>query len=599
MSDKTKNNPLKNFKNVMYLIWQYLGLPEPTPIQYDIAEFLSTTEERRVIVEAFRGVGKSYITVALAVWLLNNDPDVKIMVVSASKTRADDFSTFVKRLITEIPLFSHLSADGDKNKRWSNIAFDVAGSVASGSPSVKSVGITGQLTGSRADVIISDDVESPNNSMTQEMRDKLAERVKEFDAVLKPGGRVIYLGTPQTEMSLYNVLRERGYILRIWPSEFPTLENLERKYRNTISPYIANQLYEKPTLVGQPTDPKRFSSAELADRKLSYGKAGYALQFMLDTSLSDDDKYPLKLRDLIVCPVDNDQAPEQYVYGCFDHAKDLPTVGLAGDKYFYPQDMIGRKPYTTTIMAIDPSGRGADETAYVVLKGLNGNLHLIKAGGIRGSGYSDDSLTFLANLAKQYHVNQIIVESNFGDGMYSALFQPIINRIYPCGIEEVRHNTQKELRIIDSLEPVMSQHRLIIDPKVIEDDYNSCMSNGMENANQFMLFYQMTRMCSDKGAIAHDDRIDALSIGVRWFTDQLSLDDEKQREKAYDKALEEAFTGQFNLLNGSTHPLEFGRKSHNKDFAVQTYKDKNQRELVTHKRPNGISSRSFMGSRRY
>jgi hypothetical protein len=74
------------------------------------------------------------------------------------------------------------------------------------------MGITGQLTGSRADLIIADDVESANNSQTQLMRDRLSETVKEFDAIIKPKvGRVIFLGTPQTEMSLYNDLDERGF----------------------------------------------------------------------------------------------------------------------------------------------------------------------------------------------------------------------------------------------------------------------------------------------------------------------------------------------------------------------------------------------------
>ncbi|WP_270994138.1 phage terminase large subunit, partial [Listeria seeligeri] len=99
----------------------------------------------------------------------------------------------------------------------SNLAFDVGPAQPDQSPSVKSVGINGQLTGSRADTIIADDIEVPKNSMTVVQREKLAELVKEFDAVLKPGGEIIYLGTPQTEESLYNKLPERGYVIRIWP----------------------------------------------------------------------------------------------------------------------------------------------------------------------------------------------------------------------------------------------------------------------------------------------------------------------------------------------------------------------------------------------
>ena len=103
-----------------------------------------------------------------------------------------------------MPICRHLIAK--EGQRWSKIAFDVAPAKASGSASVKSVGISGQITGSRADIIIADDIEVPNNSMTQMMREKLSEAVKEFDAVLKPDGRILYLGTPQNEMSIYNTL---------------------------------------------------------------------------------------------------------------------------------------------------------------------------------------------------------------------------------------------------------------------------------------------------------------------------------------------------------------------------------------------------------
>ena len=85
-----------------------------------------------------------------------------------------------------MPILAHLIPDDDQ--RQSKISFDVKPAAASHAPSVKSVGITGQLAGSRADIIIADDIEVPNNSMTQGQRDKLSEAVKEFDAILKPNG---------------------------------------------------------------------------------------------------------------------------------------------------------------------------------------------------------------------------------------------------------------------------------------------------------------------------------------------------------------------------------------------------------------------------
>ena len=347
---------LRDFRNFLFVVWSHLNLPEPTPVQYDMAEYLQS-DEKRIVIEAFRGAGKSYITSAFACHQLYLNPEVKILVVSASKIRADDFSTFTMRLIQDMPLLQHLAPR--EGQRQSKISFDVGPASASHSPSVKSAGITGQLAGSRADIIIADDIEIPNNSLTQTMRDKISEAVKEFDAVLKPDGRVVYLGTPQTEMSLYELLPERGYKVRIWPSRFPSGTI---KYGGKLAPFISDKINKDSELMGQPTDPKRFSDSDLLERELSYGRSGFSLQFMLDTSLSDANRYPLKLEDLCIMDVDNDKAPEKIVWGRDkDKIVDIPNVGLPGDFYYKPLDTVGDYvDYTGSVLAIDPSGRGKD-----------------------------------------------------------------------------------------------------------------------------------------------------------------------------------------------------------------------------------------------
>ena len=513
---------LKDFRNFLYIVWKHLNLPDPTPVQYDMAEYIQTCP-RRAIIEAFRGVGKSYITAAFVVHQLLLDPQKKFMVVSASKQRADDFSTFTQRLILELPICQHLIATSEQ--RWSKIAFDVRPALASGSPSVKSVGITGQLTGSRADIIIADDIEVPNNSMTQMMREKLGEAVKEFDAVLKPDGKILYLGTPQCEMSLYNTLTERGYQMRVWPARYPSVEASEKAYGTRLAPTLWDAMVESERpLDGLPVDPKRFDDNDLLERELSYGRSGFALQFMLDTSMSDTDRYPLKLSDLMVMSVDKDKAPEKLVYGVMREIKDLPNVGLSGDKYYAPEATVGDYvDYDGSVLVIDPSGRGQDETAYAVVKMLNGYLHVADCSGIAG-GYSEQTLTKLATIAKDHKVNMVLIESNFGDGMFTELLKPILKKVYPVSTEEVRHSKQKELRIIDTLEPVMNQHKLIIDPKVIQKDFDSVQHHPPEKAQRYMLTYQMTRITKTRGALAHDDRLDALAMGVAYWVEQMAAD---------------------------------------------------------------------------
>lgn len=530
-----EGHPLLDFRNFLYLVWEFLwkagaitaAKPDPTPVQYDIASYLQHGPRRKVI-EAFRGVGKSWITSAYVCWRLLLNPNLNFLVVSASKDRSDQFSTFTKRLIYELPILSHLKPrDGQRD---SNIMFDVGPAGISHSPSVKSVGITGQLTGSRADEIIADDVESLNNSLTQVMRDQLSERIKEFDAILKPGGNITFLGTPQTEMSIYNQLGERGYDIRVWPARVPTDPD---KYQGRLAPYIMD-LIAHGAKERETTDPQRFNNEDLLEREASYGRSGFALQFMLDTSLSDAEKYPLKLQDLIVMPLDTRMAPVKVVWSSGPEyvVNDVPCVGMSGDRFYRPMWVADTmSEYTGSVMFIDPAGRGTDETAYAVVKMLHGWLYVVDVGGFSG-GYNDDTLKALAMTAAKHKVNQALVESNFGDGMFTELLKPWLRKFHPCSVEEVRATGQKERRIIDVLEPVMNQHRLVIDKGLIKRDYDSAPDA------KYSLFYQLTRLTKDKGALNHDDRLDALAGAVAYWVEQMGRDTEKAAQEHKEKLLE-------------------------------------------------------------
>lgn len=512
----------EDFRVFIYMVWKMISLPDPTPIQYDIAHTLQNLPNDRFIIEGFRGVAKSFITCAYAVWTLWRDPQKKVEIVSASKDRADANAIFIKRIIYTLPFLAHLKARPDQRDQQN--LFDVGPAVPDISPSIKSVGISGQLTGSRADLLIADDVEVANNSGTQTQRDKLNEAVKEFDAIIKPKGQIVYLGTPQNEMSLYNELQQRGYRCRIWTVLYPESLSEREFYGDRLAKIIADKYDENPDLyAGKPTDPRRFDEEEIYMRRLSYGKAGFALQFMLNTNLSDQEKYPLKVQDLMIANLSLDEANLKWYWSNDRQLRinDLPCVALKGDYFYEPQGRSSEVyEYTGTVMAVDPSGRGKDETSYVVVKYLNGYLFVLEVGGTR-EGYSDSTLRQLANKAKMYGVNEIVVEGNFGDGMFSKLFAPVLNAVHPCRITEVKNYAQKEARIIDTLEPVMMRHKLIVHKQVIIDDYQI-----YENAPAYSLIYQMTRLSRDRGALAHDDRLDALCMAVAYWLEVMDRDEE-------------------------------------------------------------------------
>ena len=334
----------------------------------------------------------------------------------------------------------------------------------------------------------------------------------------------MYLGTPQTTFTVYRKLAERSYRPFVWPARYPRQNKLSQ-YEGLLAPQIVEDIDSGAEEWGC-TDPDRFDNEDLLEREASMGRSNYMLQFQLDTSLSDAEKFPLKMSDLVVTSVNPSEAPDNCIW-CSDPSnviKDLPTVGLPGDYFYSPMQLQGEwTPYTETICSVDPSGRGTDETAAAFISQKNGFLYLHEMRAYR-DGYSDNTLLDILRGCKKYNVTTLLIESNFGDGIVAELFKKHIQQtkqaIY---IEETRANVRKEDRIIDSLEPVLNQHKLIIDKSVVEWDYKSNSDGAPEERLLYMLFYQMSRMCREKGAVKHDDRLDCLAQGVKYYTDALSI----------------------------------------------------------------------------
>ena len=514
-----------DFKLFLQALWSQLDLPSPTRAQYAIADYLQHGP-KRLQIQAFRGVGKSWITGAFVLWTLFNNPEKKIMIISASKERADNMSIFLQKLIIETPWLSHLRPKSD-DARWSRISFDVNCSPHQ-APSVKSVGITGQLTGSRADLMILDDIEVPGNSMTELMREKLLQLCTEAESILTPkdDSRIMYLGTPQTTFTIYRKLAERSYKPFVWTARYPRAIS---KYEGLLAPQLADDIDQG----AEPWDvtDDRFDNEDLIEREASMGRSNFMLQFMLDTSLSDNEKFPLKMADLIVTAVNPTTAPEAVIWSSDPQnvIRDAPTVGLPGDYFYSPVQLQGTwDSYDETICSVDPSGRGSDETAAAYISQRNGFLYLHEMRAYK-DGYSDNTLLDILRGCKKYGVTKLIIETNFGDGIVGELFKKhLVQTRQNIDIEEVRANVRKEDRIIDALEPILNQHRLIIDRSVIEWDFKSNADAAPEERLLYMLFYQMSRMCREKGAVKHDDRLDCLAQGVKYYTDCMAISAQQQ-----------------------------------------------------------------------
>ena len=554
-----------DFKLFLQALWGQLDLPSPTRAQYAIADYLQHGP-KRLQIQAFRGVGKSWITGAFVLWTLFNDPEKKIMIISASKERADNMSIFLQKLIIETPWLSHLRPKSD-DARWSRISFDVNCSPHQ-APSVKSVGVSGQLTGSRADLLCLDDCEVPGNSMTEQMRSKLLQQITEVEAILTPkdDSRVLILGTPQSTFTVYRQLTARNYLPFVWPARYP---KETKGYAGHLAPQIEEDI-EKGAVAGDPTDPHRFTDEDLLQREASMGRSNFLLQFQLDTSASDYEKFPIKNADFIVTSVNPNSAPDNIVW-CSDPAnviKDVSYVGLPGDYFYTPMQFQGEwGPYNEGIAACDPSGRGKDETVVSYISERNGILYLHEMRAYR-DGYSDNTLLDILRGCKKYNITTLLVESNFGDGLVTELFKKHINQLkLPITCEETRSNTRKEDRIIDTLEPVLNQHRLVINKDVIDWDFHSNPEEAAEKRLEYMLFFQTSRMCREKFAVKHDDRIDSLSLGVKYFQDRFAISAHEQMKHRKREEWNDMLEGFLDDPQAMTNHLVLGMNKTQRDQA--------------------------------
>jgi hypothetical protein len=514
-------DPVVGFRNFTWLAWKALGLPDPAPIQQDVADYLATGPSRR-IVTAMRGFGKSYLTATYTAWRLYCNPDTTVLCISAAQTRAREFTRLTRQLLSQMECCHWLIPN--ENDRDGADRFDVgARTTVSKDPSVAAYGITSMITGTHVDLIICDDVETPDNSKTVENRDKLLHKLTELPNILNPGGQIVMLGTPQTEDSIYLRLAQTYDMCR-WPARAPRLDDEKRCER--LAPYIGDRLQSGAMEPGDSTYPEYYPHEELLERETVMGPSVFALQFLLDTTLADLERYPLKLQDFIVYDCAHTRSlPRNISWSSTETRSEIASVGIGRDFFKGPGWVDNEVAEAQdSVMFIDPSGRGADQTGYCVARLLNGLIFIPEAGGLEG-GHDEPTLMKLAEIAHRHGIKRVLVESNFGDGMYSKLLTPILSKaLGGVTIEEVRvGGQQKERRILESLEPPLAAHRIVIDPEV---------------ARNSDLMTQVSRLTNERGCLRHDDQVDALAGAVSHFKDRLSLDVAQEIERQEKQLLE-------------------------------------------------------------
>lgn len=521
------------FVPFMVVVMTFLGFPA-TAIQKDIANFLEFGP-KDLMVQAQRSQAKSTITAIFAVWCLIHHPRWSVLIVSAGGKMANEISTLICRIILNMPILACMRPDKTAGDKVSVEAFDIHNELkgTQKSPSIACTGITGNMQGKRANLLIADDIESSKNSRTAQMRELLLHLMRDFASIVQTG-RIIYLGTPQTDASVYNTLPQSGFAVRIWPGRYPTGDQIEA-YGNNLAPYILTRLEENPALAsgggpagdqGQPVDPELLGEESLSAKELKQGTAYFQLQHMLSTKLTDEMRYPLKPINLVVMRL-ADRLPVAVTRGMSHENRREYQVGSVRFSCSTPQYVSPETALPSgRVMKVDPAGGGknGDETAYAIVDQLNGNIFVRAVGAVPG-GYDEANLRRLAKVAARWQPDVVNVEKNLGHGAFTQVLLPYLrSEGVKAKTVDVFEGGQKELRIVETLEPVMGRGSLIIDEDVILTDWDSTTHHPMDKRQLFTLFFQMTKLTRDRGSLVKDDRLDALAGAVAHWIGALGQD---------------------------------------------------------------------------
>lgn len=509
-----------------------------TPVQIDIGDYLSSGPIHRM-VQAQRGQAKTTIAAAYAVWRLIHNPTTRVLIISAGGPMAKEIANWIIQIIENMPILECLRPDKAQGDRESVEAYDIHYSLKGPekSPSVACIGITGNLQGKRADILIADDIESQKNSQTQIQRERIKLLSKDFTSICSTGD-IIYLGTPQSIDSIYNDLPGRGYDIRIWPGRYPTAKELPN-YGNFLAPSLLAIIQTNPAVQngggpmgdrGQPIDPILLGEEVLTSKEIDQGSAYFQLQHMLDTRLMDAERFPLKIGNLVFMST-NDRAPFYINWStAVQNLIEVP-MGMPIKDTFYRgmvPDQTEWGAFTGCHMRIDPSGGGknGDEFAYAVTKFSAGYIHAVDVGGMLG-GPTEENRKKLTAIVAKWKPQQIDIEENYGGGAFRLLWQPDVLKVHKCALEPLFETGQKELRIIDCLETIINAHQLIISEELLRQDIDSTSHYPIDTRMTYSLFWQLARITRDKHSLTHDDRLDALAGSVKFWLERLAQDKSK------------------------------------------------------------------------
>ncbi len=424
--------------------------------------------DKRLLLMAFRSAGKSTLVGIFAAWLLYRDPNLRILVLAADLTLAKKMVRNVKRIIERHPLTSVLRP---KNAdQWASDRFTITRDLELRDPSMIAKGISANITGSRADIVICDDVEVPNTCDSAEKRQNLRERLAEISYVLTAGGTQLYVGTPHDYYSIYadvarhEIGEERPYLDGFTRFTLPILDS-----------------------EGQSVWPERYTLSDIEQIKTATGPNKFASQMMLKfVNIMEGHLNP----DLL--QIYN----EDLIYD-----KTLNTLFLGMRK------MVGVSAWWDP--AFGKAG-GDNSVLAIVFSDDDGNYYLHHLEYIRLDEHSEmdeasQQAYIVSEILKRLYVPSIAIEMNgIGRFLPNILRNILVKEHCPARVYECHSNKPKAIRIIEGLDALMAAKRLYVQESV-----------------QKTPFFMEMREWRPKTSKGHDDGLDAVAGALSQHPDRL------------------------------------------------------------------------------
>ncbi len=455
------------------VLWNQQQGRETPILHLKMADWLEHAWEggdKRLLLMAFRSAGKSSIVGLFAAWLVYRDPNIRILVLAADFTLAKKMVRNVKRIIESHPLTPRLKPD--RADQWASDRFTVRRVLELRDPTMMAKGVTSNITGSRADIVICDDVEVPNTCDSADKREDLRERLSEINYVLVSGGTQLYVGTPHHYYSIYaDVARtEIG-------EQFPFLD----RFKRLSLPLLTDK--------GDIAWPERYTAEDVHHLKRTNGPNKFDSQMMLKPVNIMQGRLDPDLLSVYDAPLEYDRMVKALFIG--------------------QMKMVGASCWWDP--AFGKAG-GDHSVCAVVFADEGGNYYLHHLAYIRVNEKDEtDEATqqarIVAQIAKDHYLPAVSVEINgIGRFLPNILRNELTRAQAPARVNERNSTRPKAVRIIEGFDALMAAQRLFIHQSICD--------------TPFLMEMREWRPDTRSGA-SHDDGLDAVAGALSLQPDRL------------------------------------------------------------------------------